>query len=152
MTVTTHQLQAPDLPLDDDPLGDPEFSRLVAGKPDDDPITTLTWWLAMEMLRTTTDVNAALVRGEPPARHRLGEALLFADLAIDELADTTGAAAVSTPLQRIGPGPSPASAAAALRRSAVPVVRLLLTHRHVRPTALADALARHRRALLRVTA
>jgi hypothetical protein len=153
MTTTTHHIHPVQIPaIDDprdDPLGDPEFSKLITGKPADDPISTLTWWLATQMLHATTEVNATLERGEPPARRKLSEALLFADLALDELADTTGAVGVATPLRPLGPGPSATAAAAAVRRSAVPVVRLLLTHQPSRPTALADALARHRRALRR---
>ena len=77
---------SPDGPPDDlldDPLLDPEFTRLLAGKPHEDPVTALTWWLTMESLRATTEVNTVLMRGEAAPRQRLGEALLFADLALD---------------------------------------------------------------------
>lgn len=139
-------------PLDlvDDPVADPVLSALLRVKPDGDGVPKLVWWLVAEALRATVFANDAL-RGRPDAvvRQRLGEATLFTDLALEELRDATG----STPrADTRGPDGEPLptfAAAAELRRTAVPCMRLLVSRRPTPPVDLATALARHRRALRR---
>jgi hypothetical protein len=107
------------------------------------------WWLTAETLRTSVAVNASLSRDADASPQALGEAELFADLALTELADATGFGTVGPRLQAAEPPRRPALAATHLRRTALPLARLLLTQTATPPRVLAAALARHRHALIR---
>jgi hypothetical protein len=133
----------------DDLLDDPPLSNLLAAKPDDDPVPTLVWWLTAETLRTTVAVNVALKRNDRTRARALGEAELFVDLALTELADVTGYGSIGARIHAAVPPRPPALAAAHLRRTALPLARLLLTQTATPANVLAAALARHRNALLR---
>ncbi len=133
----------------DDPLTDPDFARLLRRKPRTDPVPALAWWLTAELLRRTIEVNTALTRGEPAPRQATGEALLFADLALDELAPLHGGARPPDMRQLLAPADTAITAAAVLRRAAAPVARLLLTSQPTQPVILSAAVARLRRVLER---
>jgi hypothetical protein len=136
----------------DDLLDDPPLSWLLAAKPADDPVPTIVWWLTAETLRTSVTVNAALSRDDGTPPQALGEAELFADLALTELADATGYGSTGPRIHAAEPPRRPALAATHLRRTALPLARLLLTQTATPPRVLAAALARHRHALIRCRA
>lgn len=137
-----------------DPLEEPSITGLLIAKPDDDAVPPTVWWLTAQLLRSSVAANAALLGEAATAdvRRAVGAALLFADLALDELADATGVGRVPALTDSVPAPPSRAAGARGLRHSALPLTRLLMGSVPTPPASLAVALGRHRRNLLRCQA
>ena len=145
----TTAFEIPAQRIDDDGDIDPTIAALLRGKALDDPVPAGVWWLCAELLRSTILVNDLLVGTGRVPSSRLGEAELFADLALDELHAATGIGGMPSPVAHQNGAVASLTVAAGIRRSALPLARLLLTQGPTDPRVLATALGRHRRTLSR---